>query len=68
MDQTMNVEVRHLIVLNYALLLTFSKYASAAFLTRLTRRGKRIGASEGMNGFESTLVSISDFMALRSVW
>ena len=63
----MNVEVRHLIVLNYALLLTFSKYAAAAFLTRLTRRGKSIGASEGMNGFESAVVSMSDFMALRSV-
>ena len=51
-----------------ALLLTFSKYAAAAFLTRLTRRGKRIDASEGMNGFESAVVSMSDFMALRSVW
>ena len=47
-------------------LLTFSKYATAAFLTRLTRRGKRMSASEGMNGFESAVVSMSDFMALRS--
>ena len=70
MDRTMDVEVRHQIFPNTkALLLTFSKYALAAFLTRLMPRGKRIlGASVGMNGFESALVSTSDFMALRSVW
>ena len=51
-----------------ALLLTFFIYAAAAFLTRSTRRGKRRGAYEGMNGFESALVSSSDFMALRRVW
>jgi hypothetical protein len=62
----MNVEVRHLIYLN-KLSLTFFKYAAAAFLTRLMRRGKRTGASEGMNGFESAVVSMSDFKALQSV-
>ena len=69
MDWTINVEVRHLVFSNKKLLLlTFSRYAAAAFLTRLTRRGKRRGANEGMNGFESALVSSSDFMALRRVW
>ena len=48
-------------LLKQALLLTFSQYVAAAFLTCLTRRGKRIGASEGMNGFESAVVSTSDF-------
>ena len=69
MDWTINVEVRHLVFSNKKLLLlTFSRYAAAASLTRLTRRGKIRGANEGMNDFESTLVSSSNFMALRRVW
>ena len=67
-DWTINEEVRHPVSSNKKILLTFSKYALAASLTRLTRRGKRRGANEGMNVFESTLVSSSDFMALRRVW
>ena len=55
-------------ILKEAFLLTFSKYAAAAFLTRLTRRGKRRVAREGMNGFKSVLVSMLDSMALRRVW
>ena len=56
--------------LNKVLRLTFSKYSPTASWTRLMRSGKIIHATGGINGFESALVSSSDFksIAARRVW
>ena len=48
-------------------LLTISKYALTTFLTCWMRWGKRGTTDGGMNGFESALVSSSNFMALQRV-